>query len=53
MEKKLFNLFLLIMFSFSHSKAQNLFINGYVFCDDSTKVEAVPFATVKYSLVSR
>ncbi|MGI6223902.1 MAG: hypothetical protein ACOYJG_09845 [Prevotella sp.] len=46
-KKKLCLLLLAVLFT-SGLKAQNLFITGCVFCDDSFKVEAVPFATVKY-----
>ena len=48
MKKKVFNLWILILFFTSQSKAQNLTINGYIFCEDSSKVEAIPFATVRY-----
>lgn len=48
MKKSAICLFVISMFSISNLMAQDIAINGYIFCDDSVEVEAVPFATVKY-----
>ncbi len=48
MKRVLFS-FILAMAFFTFTKAQYLVVNGYIFTNDSTQLQIVPFATVKYS----
>lgn len=48
MKRILFS-FILAMAFFTFTKAQYLAVNGYIFTNDSTQLQIVPFATVKYS----